>query len=109
MRADRRRFLALGAALTAARFIARTHAPAVFRERPITLVVPTSPGGVLDTLARTVGKRVGDELGQAVVIENRPGASTMVATNLSPGPRRMATRCSSRSRTWPSIPCCTPM
>jgi tripartite-type tricarboxylate transporter receptor subunit TctC len=42
--------------------------------RPIKLVVPFAAGGAVDVLARLMGAKVGDQLGQTVVIENRPGA-----------------------------------
>lgn len=48
--------------------------------RPIRLVVPYPPGGGSDLVARAVGQRMSESLGQPVVIDNRPGAASMVAT-----------------------------
>ena len=45
-----------------------------FPAKPIKLVVPFPPGGLIDTMARLIGPRLAQELGQAVVIENKPGA-----------------------------------
>jgi tripartite-type tricarboxylate transporter receptor subunit TctC len=47
--------------------------------RPIKLVVPYPPGGALDPVARIVANKVGPMLGQAIVVENRPGANTAIA------------------------------
>ena len=46
--------------------------------RPITLVVPFSAGGVSDTLCRMLGPRLAERLGKPVVIENRPGAGSVI-------------------------------
>lgn len=43
--------------------------------RPIQIIVPFTPGTGMDILARTVGQKLGERLGQAVIVENRPGAS----------------------------------
>ena len=46
--------------------------------RPIQLIVPFSAGGNVDTTARLIGQKLQDRLKQTVVIENRPGASTII-------------------------------
>ena len=43
--------------------------------RPVRFVVPFPPGGSVDTLARTIGPRLGDALGQQIVVDNRPGGN----------------------------------
>lgn len=48
---------------------------ATFPERAIQIIVPYPPGGATDTLARIIGQKISGSLNQAVVIENRPGAS----------------------------------
>lgn len=50
-----------------------------FPSRPITIVVGFEPGGGTDTTARIVGKTLGDQLGQQVVVENRAGAGGTIA------------------------------
>lgn len=49
-----------------------------FPERPLTLVAPFPAGGAADVLARILGKKLQEQLGQPVVIENKPGAGTAI-------------------------------
>lgn len=56
-------------------------ASAAFPEKPIKLIVPFAAGGGTDTWARLFATRLSARLGQPVVVDNRPGASTQVAAN----------------------------
>src|SRR5581483_8142945 len=50
--------------------------------KPITIVVPYVSGGSTEILARFVGQKLEQRLGKAVVIENKPGAGTVIGSNL---------------------------
>ena len=49
-----------------------------FPTKPIRLIVPYPAGGVVDTAARAVGKKLGEVLGQPVIVENQPGANATI-------------------------------
>lgn len=50
--------------------------------RPVRLLVPFTPGGGTDILARIVGAKISENMGQQVVVDNRPGANTLIATEI---------------------------
>jgi len=54
-----------------------------FPTKPISWIVPFTPGGVTDTTSRAVAKRMGELLGVSIVVENRPGAGGMLGTELA--------------------------
>ncbi|UXC36350.1 tripartite tricarboxylate transporter substrate binding protein [Cupriavidus gilardii] len=75
--------LALWSTLTlAAMFGAVTAAGAAYPDRPIKLIVPYTPGGSTDQFGRALAEGMSKVLKQAVVVDNKPGAATMIGTNL---------------------------
>jgi tripartite-type tricarboxylate transporter receptor subunit TctC len=74
--------LGAGLALCAALALSPRDARAdTYPSRPIRVIVPSSPGGSPDVLARIVCAALGKELGQAMVVETLPGAAGIVGTN----------------------------
>ena len=65
--------------LTASTIVA---AEATYPQRPVRVIVPYSPGGSSDTVARILGQKLGELLGQQFVIDNRPGAASALGREL---------------------------
>ena len=70
-------YLFLSAALLP---VPSSHAAETFPARPIRLIIPAGAGGITDILGRSIAPKLGDALGQQVVIDNRPGASGIVGS-----------------------------
>jgi tripartite-type tricarboxylate transporter receptor subunit TctC len=50
--------------------------------RPIRMIVPYTPGGYTDLMARLVGQKISDALGQPIIFENKPGANAIIGTDV---------------------------
>ncbi len=80
---QRRHYLLITAMLAAGAFAQPmlANAQSGYPNKPIKFVVPYAAGGLPDTVARIFAQRLGDKLGQSVVVDNRPGANGVVAAN----------------------------
>src|SRR5262249_16843255 len=80
MKISRRNFLHLAAGAVAVPVVSRFASAQAYPTRPVRLIVPFAPAGTTDILARLIGHWLSERLGQQFVIENRPGASTIIGT-----------------------------
>lgn len=69
----------LGLMVGAHSVLAQTPYPA----KPVRLIVPYPPGGGTDTMARTLGQKLGETLGQQVIVDNRPGGGANIGAELA--------------------------
>jgi tripartite-type tricarboxylate transporter receptor subunit TctC len=79
------RFSSIVASLMAAVFLvapATAPAQAAYPTKPIRLIVPFPPGGSVDPLARVLGQKLSEALGQQIIVDNRPGGNAIIGTEL---------------------------
>jgi tripartite-type tricarboxylate transporter receptor subunit TctC len=78
----KRRALLVGLAMAAFAATSATHA-GTWPERPITLIVPFAAGGSTDVTARLLAEKLGAELGQTIIVDNRPGAGSNLGSAIA--------------------------
>jgi tripartite-type tricarboxylate transporter receptor subunit TctC len=81
MKFPRRRFLQLAAGAAVLPLTSRIAGAQAYPTRPIRVVVGYAPAGGTDIFVRLIGQPLSDRLGQSLVIENRPGAASNIATD----------------------------
>src|SRR5712672_2840482 len=77
---NKARFLFALAACALLSMLPDGRAAAAYPERLVRIVVPFAPGGGTDSVARTLAQEMARDLGQSVIIENKPGAGTIIGT-----------------------------
>ena len=82
MKLPRRNFLHLAAGAAALPVVSRVARAQAYPTRPVRVIVPFAPAGTTDIAARLMGQWLSERLGQQFVIENRPGASTTIGTEV---------------------------
>src|SRR6516164_11039616 len=82
MKFSRRLFVHIAAATTALPALPRLAWAEAYPSRPVHLIVGFPPGGAADLISRLIGQWLSERLGQQIVVENRAGASSNIATDL---------------------------
>src|SRR5262245_13917431 len=82
MKRPRRQFLHLAAGAATLPAVARIARAPAYPSRPLRIMVGFPAGGAPDIIARLIGQRLSERLGQQFVIENRPGAASNIATEI---------------------------
>src|SRR4051812_41028979 len=71
-----------GAAIVACTSVAHAQPQSTYPVKPIRIIVPQSPGASTDLTARLIGQKLSAALNQPVIIDNRPGAGSIIGTDL---------------------------
>jgi tripartite-type tricarboxylate transporter receptor subunit TctC len=82
MKLPRRNFVHLAAGAAALPVVSQVAWAQIYPARPVRIVVGFAPGGATDIAARLIGRWLSERLGQQFVVENRPGASSNIATEV---------------------------
>ena len=77
----KREFFARAAAVLLAATLPALAAAQAFPSKPLKIIVPYSPGGTTDLLARLVGQKLSERFGQPVIVDNKPGANGMIGSD----------------------------
>ena len=80
MNLPRRRFLHLAASAAALPAVSLIACAQAYPSRPVRMIVPFGPAGTTDIVARLIGQRLSEHLGQQFVVENRPGGAGNIGT-----------------------------
>src|ERR1700754_3672846 len=81
MRALLRSIAAVGAGLVLGAAMPQASAQS-YPDKPVKLIVPMSPGGAVDTLARLLTHHMSTSFGKPVVVDNKPGANGLIGSDL---------------------------
>src|SRR6185295_14640193 len=73
----------IAAASAALLLVAQGNADATYPDRPVRLIVAQSPGGNADIIGRALAEGLGERFGQTVIVDNRGGASGIIAIELT--------------------------
>jgi tripartite-type tricarboxylate transporter receptor subunit TctC len=77
------RMLSIGVAILSLLFGADTAQPQSFPSKPVTVIVPAPPGGTADISMRIIAHKLTENFGQQVIVDNRPGAGGIIASQLA--------------------------
>jgi tripartite-type tricarboxylate transporter receptor subunit TctC len=80
MKIPRRQFLSLAAGAAAFPAVSRIASAQTYPTKPVRIVVGFAAAGGTDVLARLIGQRLSERLGQQFIVENRPGGNSNIAT-----------------------------